>query len=185
MVWKIEDYVELIYGVVIFFVLCVRCSTINIYFSCVLRDIKIKKSSKLISFWVALLVCVIVVWVCVFSFWELWVLFLKSYSREKHCECCFWKSCSRKKTLLFICIDFWSVNLIHIPTNFWHGCLVHLLVRITSQVLRVCHPKINGKIQLCEACRFGKIYALPFQKSQTKSDSILELVHSDLWAPSR
>ena len=44
-VWKNEDYCGMIYGVIcgvingvfVFFVLCVRCSNINTYLSCVLR----------------------------------------------------------------------------------------------------------------------------------------------------
>ena len=36
----------------------------------------------------------------------------------------------------------------------------------------------------CTSCQLGKHLALPFNNSESISNSIFELIHSDIWGPS-
>jgi hypothetical protein len=72
--------------------------------------------------------------------------------------------------------------------EFWHQRLGHVgfdkLGRIIEKGLVHGLPKADVKIDMvCSGCQFGKAAQLPFTSSDHRSNSPLELVHSDVFGP--
>ena len=73
-----------------------------------------------------------------------------------------------------------------VSPELWHSRLSHvsfsrLRSLISSGVL--AHVDIN-KVD-CQPCQLAKFHALPFNKSDSISKAPFDLVHSDVWGPSR
>ncbi|KAL6340340.1 hypothetical protein AAG906_040777 [Vitis piasezkii] len=64
-----------------------------------------------------------------------------------------------------------------------HRRLGHPCSSVMSHVHESCNPNasINGKLNFCDACQFGKIHALPYKSSSSQTSSHLELIHTDIW----
>ena len=71
----------------------------------------------------------------------------------------------------------------------WHLRYGHLnykglkLLKDKNMVLGL--PIINKKDEICEGCIYGKMHRLPFPKNSWRARAPLELVHADIWGPSR
>lgn len=75
--------------------------------------------------------------------------------------------------------------------HLWHARLGHL----SMDKLKVMVKKdlVNGLPNLtnfgggevCEGCQYGKAHRLPFERSSSRSNAPLELIHSDLMGPTR
>lgn len=70
----------------------------------------------------------------------------------------------------------------------WHERFGHLNARSLSEMskknlVRGMELKLNLDNLNCEVCLQGKLSALPFKSSTSKSTEILELIHSDLCGP--
>lgn len=42
---------------------------------------------------------------------------------------------------------------------------------------------VNENFSFCEACKYGKLHALPFSNSKPHALVPFDLVHTDLWGP--
>ena len=66
----------------------------------------------------------------------------------------------------------------------WHSCLGHAS---SSQVQQLASKGLLGsvskKIFDCTSCQLGKQLVLSFNNSESISNSIFELIHSDIWEP--
>ena len=73
--------------------------------------------------------------------------------------------------------------------DLWHKRIVHLqkLKDMMSRNLVFGLPVFRKNIMhnVCEACQFGKQTRLPFKKEGFKSSYALQLVHSDVWGPTK
>ena len=66
----------------------------------------------------------------------------------------------------------------------WHHRLGHPSGARVSRVLSTFElPYFGTKVYFCEACQLGKSHKLPFYSSISKSTTLLELIHSDVWGP--
>ncbi|RVX23720.1 Retrovirus-related Pol polyprotein from transposon TNT 1-94 [Vitis vinifera] len=67
----------------------------------------------------------------------------------------------------------------------WHSCLGHTP---SSRVQQLVSRGLLGSVSKdnfdCTSCQLGKQPALPFNNSESISNSIFELIHSDVWGPS-
>lgn len=67
----------------------------------------------------------------------------------------------------------------------WHLRLGHPSERVLNQVLKSCNVKIKeNEPYFCEPCQYGKNKALPFKLSDSRANTPLQLIHTDLWGPS-
>ena len=41
----------------------------------------------------------------------------------------------------------------------------------------------KSDLSFCKACQYGKQHRLSFKSSERKTDSAMEIIHSDLWGP--
>lgn len=63
--------------------------------------------------------------------------------------------------------------------------LGHPSDQVLNKVLQLCNVKLKKNETLfCEPCQFGKLHNLPFNLSQSRASSPLDLIHSDVWGPS-
>ena len=64
----------------------------------------------------------------------------------------------------------------------WHSCLSHAS---SSRVQQLASRRLLGSVSKdnfdCTSCQLGKQLALSFNNSESISDSILELIYSDVW----
>lgn len=68
-----------------------------------------------------------------------------------------------------------------LSSSLWHSRLGHP----SDYVLHVLSfLRKNNKVDVCHACNISKSSRLPFSNNCTKSNSPLEIVHSDIWGPS-
>ena len=70
------------------------------------------------------------------------------------------------------------VSSISVSLDVLHRRLGHLSSRVMSHVQESCNPNasINGKLNFCDACQFGKNHALPYNNSSSSQNfSPLEL----------
>ena len=72
----------------------------------------------------------------------------------------------------------------------WHHRLGHLNVRdvleLSKKGLAEGMSIKSGDEQMsCDVCLLGKMTALPFPKRSQRSTGVLDIVHSDVWGPSR
>ncbi|KAK8951797.1 hypothetical protein KSP39_PZI003445 [Platanthera zijinensis] len=71
----------------------------------------------------------------------------------------------------------------------WHERLGHVgmdkLKAMSSRSLVRGLPKLSsfGEGHVCAGCQYGKSHRLPFDKSQTRSNAPLEVIHGDLMGP--
>ena len=67
----------------------------------------------------------------------------------------------------------------------WHSRLCHAL---SSRVQQLASKGFLGSMSKdnfdCTSCQLGKQLALRFNNSESISNSIFELIHSDVWGPS-
>lgn len=47
------------------------------------------------------------------------------------------------------------------------------------------HPELETNTQVCEGCIYGKMHRFPFPKTTWRAKQPLELIHADIWGPSR
>ncbi|WJZ96775.1 hypothetical protein VitviT2T_015427 [Vitis vinifera] len=67
----------------------------------------------------------------------------------------------------------------------WHSRLGHASSsRVQQLVSRGLLGSVSKDIFYCTSCQLGKQPALPFNNSESISNSIFELIHSDVWGPS-
>ena len=75
--------------------------------------------------------------------------------------------------------------------SLWHARLGHLnmdklKVMINKNLVDgLPHITSFGSGALCEGCQYGKAHRLPFDRSQTRYEAPLELIHSDVMGPTR
>lgn len=70
----------------------------------------------------------------------------------------------------------------------WHRRLGHMNLQSMKKmrdgaVIGINYVEDNNQIKACEVCAKGKQARLPFKTSESRSSSVLELVHSDLVGP--
>ena len=67
----------------------------------------------------------------------------------------------------------------------WHSCLGHAP---SSRVQQLAFKSMLGSVSKdnfdCTSCQLGKQPALPFNNSESISNSIFELIHFDVWGSS-
>ena len=67
----------------------------------------------------------------------------------------------------------------------WHSCLGHAS---SSRVQQLTSKGLLGSVSKDNfdytSCQLGKQPALPFNNSESISNSIFKLIHSDVWGPS-
>lgn len=67
----------------------------------------------------------------------------------------------------------------------WHHRLGHPSFCLVQAVLRTFQvPTLSSEASVCTSCHSIKSHALPFSCSATRSTSLLQLVHTNLWGPS-
>ena len=73
----------------------------------------------------------------------------------------------------------------HLAYQLWHYRMGHMSDRgLTKLSRRSLIPTLKEKKNdLCEPCIYGKQHTVKFASSIKWSESILELVHSDVWGP--
>lgn len=71
-------------------------------------------------------------------------------------------------------------------TELWHRRLGHPSISVVQQVLQSKNldwSPNKSVATICDACQMAKSHQLPFSNSSSRSSSPLELVFSDVWAP--
>ena len=67
----------------------------------------------------------------------------------------------------------------------WHSRLSHASA---SKLKILCSARILGQTKYkdfdCTSCQLGKHHVLPFNRSDSISSAIFDLVHIDIWGPS-
>ena len=82
-------------------------------------------------------------------------------------------------------------SCIAIDIEIWHKKIGHANVQrlkaMQSQELVTCLPvfKVFEMQKVCEACQFGKKARGAFPHEKHVSKAMLELVHSDVWGPTK
>ncbi|KAK9140992.1 hypothetical protein Scep_010673 [Stephania cephalantha] len=71
-------------------------------------------------------------------------------------------------------------------SDLWHVFLGHPSAQVVSQVLKHCNLTFSKHLlhDFCDACKLGKIHALPYSLSNSHASKSLELVHTDIWGSS-
>ena len=73
----------------------------------------------------------------------------------------------------------------------WHKRIGHISMQILQNILRknvvVRLPKLKEceMRKICEACQYGKQNRLPFPHEGHLSKNLLDLVHTDVWGPTK
>lgn len=75
----------------------------------------------------------------------------------------------------------WS-QLWHLRYGHLHGKGLQLL---KQNGMLIGLPKFDTEAKVCEGCIYGKMHKLPFPKTTWRAKEPLELVHADIWGPSR
>ena len=74
-------------------------------------------------------------------------------------------------------------------TKLWHLRFGHLnyksLKVLKQKEMVIGLPSIIENKNICEGCIFGKMHRLPFPKASSRAKAPLQLVHADIWGPSR
>lgn len=68
----------------------------------------------------------------------------------------------------------------------WHARLGHVNHSIVSLLNKKGHLSLTSILPntaICATCEFAKSHKLPFSTNNTRSTSILGLVHCDIWGP--
>ncbi|TXG57696.1 hypothetical protein EZV62_015525 [Acer yangbiense] len=82
------------------------------------------------------------------------------------------------------CVQNASMNVKDSAT-LWHNKLGHPSSKILKQILRQMNVSCNvSNFDWCDACKLGKMHQLPYNRSEIKSKSPLEMVYTDIWGPS-
>lgn len=99
----------------------------------------------------------------------------------------------RVGNLYYVCNDSEETNWAstrnnHVSIDTWHCRLGHLNEKDLTEMLKknfVDQVNIKRKLQPCDICIRGKMTTLPFPKKSDRKTGVLDLVHSDVWGPSR
>lgn len=74
-------------------------------------------------------------------------------------------------------------------SQFWHLRYGHLNIKglqlLKQKNMVIGLPEIEAKTQVCEGCIYGKMHQLPFSKTSWRAREPLEVIHTDIWSPSR
>lgn len=74
-------------------------------------------------------------------------------------------------------------------SQLWHLRYSHLnwkgLQLLKQKNMVIGLPEIEAKAQICEGCVYGKMHRCPFPKTTWRAKAPLELIHADIWGPSR
>ena len=82
------------------------------------------------------------------------------------------------------CVQNASMN-VKDSVTLWHNKLGHPSSKVLKQILKQLNvPCDKSNLEWCDACKLGKMHQLPFNRSEIKSKSPLEMVYSDIWGPS-
>lgn len=91
------------------------------------------------------------------------------------------------------CYHCTSIDYNHKPDEIilLHRRFGHLNPTILMHLLKNCkHLKVSHKTSLsymnsiCEACQLGKVHNQNFSTTETKTNKVTKLVHTDIWGPS-
>ena len=76
-------------------------------------------------------------------------------------------------------IDLWHKRIGHVN--------IHKLKNMQSHGLVIGLPRFKDKNMqhVCEACQYGKQVRLPFEKESVRSTHALQLIHTDVWGPTK
>ena len=71
-----------------------------------------------------------------------------------------------------------------VAAQVWHSRLGHPASPIVSKLLsNKCLPTTSsGSLLFCHSYPLGKSFKLPFQLSNSASNNLLDLIHSDVWS---
>ena len=70
--------------------------------------------------------------------------------------------------------------------DLWHIKLGHPNSSDLRKTMSACNISFGNKmseLSFCKACQCGKMHKLSFKGSESKSSTVLEIIHSDLWGP--
>lgn len=74
-------------------------------------------------------------------------------------------------------------------SQLWHLRYGHLNIKglqlLKQKNMVIGLPEIEAKTQVCEGCIYGKMHRLPFPKTSWRAREPLEVIHTDIWGPSR
>ncbi|PKU86178.1 Retrovirus-related Pol polyprotein from transposon TNT 1-94 [Dendrobium catenatum] len=70
--------------------------------------------------------------------------------------------------------------------SLWHRRLGHPSYRVLQKLQKYVSPQLSfvSSSFHCNACELAKSHKLPFTSSISRSSSVLQLIHSDVWGPS-
>lgn len=80
-------------------------------------------------------------------------------------------------------IDFHHNNIV--SKDIWYQRLGHPSSRVFNTVVKLCNllASFNTKPSFCNACKLGKMHALPFSDSTSRATATFSLFHTHLWGP--
>ena len=65
----------------------------------------------------------------------------------------------------------------------WHEKLAHQNFECVKDILKNNNIKFSGRVNTCTACLEGKQHKLPFQRSESSTSKVGELIHADVCGP--
>lgn len=65
----------------------------------------------------------------------------------------------------------------------WHRRMGHVSVGAKKQLFSLNHDECKQALNKCEICPLAKQTRLPFPDSDTRSDSVFDMLHLDVWGP--
>lgn len=71
--------------------------------------------------------------------------------------------------------------------DLWHARLGHVNPSIISLLNKKCHLSLTSLfpfLHMCSTCKLSKSHPLPFSSNDSRTDSMLSLIHYDIWGPS-
>ena len=83
------------------------------------------------------------------------------------------------------------VNEKIVEIDLWHKRISHVnlqklkSMQLNELVFGLPHFKNKEMHYVCETCQFGKNSRSPFKKERFMSSHVLQLVHVDVWGPSK
>ncbi|KMQ85367.1 retrovirus-related pol polyprotein from transposon tnt 1-94 [Lasius niger] len=89
----------------------------------------------------------------------------------------------------FYILDFKCESSNHVSANVgyslkdWHEKMAHQNFECVKDILKKTNIKFSGKANTCTECLKGKQHRLPFQRSESSTSKVGELVHADVCGP--